>query len=117
MRKKTKAEDIFKELNAAYQHNDLKKVSEILEKLLTGESFSITSDSLFDKKILKEKIEVTRQKIHSAKLELQTLKKDETFILVNKIDDLDEYLLGIKEELLEEKQSLLEKMKIFSQSV
>lgn len=115
--KKAKAEDIFKELNAAYQHNDLTKVSEILEKLLTGESFSITSDALFDKKILKEKIEVTRQKIKGSKLEIEALRRDGTFVLVSKIDDLDAYLEQIKEELLDEKEALLEKMRIFSQTV
>lgn len=112
--KKEKAELIFKELNAAYQHNDLKKVSEILDQLLTGESFSVTSDSVDDIKILRRKIDVTRQKIKSIKLEIEAIKKNETFVLVQKVDDIDEYLKELKEELLEEKETILEKMKEFS---
>jgi len=109
--KKEKAEDIFKALNAAYQQKDIKKVSEILEQLLTGESFSITSDSVFDKKILKRKIDATRQKIKSIKLELESIKQNETFILVNKVNDMDEYFKDKEEELQVEKENILEKMR------
>ena len=115
--KKEKAELIFKDLNAAYQHNDIKKVSQILDQLLTGESFSVTSDAVNDKKILKRKIDVTRNKIKSIKLELEAIKKNETFILVQKIDDMYEYFADLKEELLEEKQNILKKMKEFSTTV
>lgn len=115
--KKEKAEDIFKVLNAAYQKKDLKKVSEILEQLLTGESFSITSDSVFDRKILQRKINVTREKIKSIKLELESIKQNETFILVNKINDLDEYFKDKEIELKIEKENILEKMKEYAHAV
>ena len=115
--KKEKAEDIFKILNAAYQKKDLKKVSEILEQLLTGESFSITSDIVFDKKILQRKINVTREKIKSIKLELESIKQNETFILVNKINDLDDYFKEKEIELQIEKENILEKMKEYTHAV
>ena len=115
--KKQKAELIFKELNAAYQHNDLKKVAEILDQLLTGESFSITSDSVNDIKILRQKIDLTRQKIKSIKLEIDAIKRNETFVLVQKVDDIDEYLDEIKMELQEEKETILNKMREYSQTV
>ncbi len=115
--KKEKAEEIFKELNAAYQHNDIKKISEILEHLLTGESFTATSDSLFDTKILKRKIKATREKIKAIKIEIEAIKKNGTFILVNKIVDLDEYFERKREELLDEKESIMEKMREVSQMV
>ncbi len=115
--KKEKAEEIFKELNAAYQHNDIKKISEILELLLTGESFTVTSDSLFDTQILKRKIKVTREKIKAIKIEIEAIKKNGTFILVNKIVDLDEYFERKREELLDEKESIMENMSEASQMV
>lgn len=115
--KKDKAEEVFKELNAAYQHNDIKKVSEILEHLMTGESFTATSDSLFDVKILKRKIKAAREKIRAVKIELEAIKKSETFILVNKIVDLDEYFDRKRNELLDEKENILEKMRAFSDMV
>ncbi len=108
--KKGKAEDIFKTLNAAYQKKDIKKVSEILEQLLTGESFSITSDCIFDKKILRRKIKVTREKIESIKDELENIRRNDTFILVNKINDMDEYFNEKEYELREEKENILEQM-------
>ena len=112
--KKEKAEDIFKALNAAYQQKDVKKVSEILEQLLTGESFSITSDTVFDRKILKRKIGISREKIKTIKIELESIKLDETFVLVNKIDDLEEYFILKKRELQEEKENILEQMRKYS---
>jgi len=115
-KKREKAEDIFKSLNAAYQKKNLRKVSEILEQLLTGESFSISSDSVFDKKILKRKITVTREKIQSIKLELESIKQNETFILVNKINDIDEYFKEKEEELIVEKENILEQMKLYMQT-
>ena len=114
--KRDKAEDIFKTLNSAYQKKDLRKVSEILEELLTGESFSITSDSIFDKKILRRKINATREKIHSIKIELDSIKQNETFILVNKINDVDMYFKEKEEELTVEKENILEKMKLYMQT-
>lgn len=111
---KEKAELIFKDLNAAYQHNDIKKVSQILEQLLTGESFNVTSDTVNDKNILKRKINVTRDKIKGIKLELEAIKKNDTFVLVQKVYDINLYFEELKEELLEEKEMILEKMKEFS---
>jgi hypothetical protein len=112
--KREKAEDIFKLLNAAYQQRDVKKVSEILEQLLNGESFSITSDSVFDKKVLKREIGVTREKIKSIKIELESIKQNETFILVNKIESLDAYFEEQRKQLQEEKENILEQMRRYS---
>ncbi|RDX34211.1 hypothetical protein DZA35_01615 [Arcobacter sp. HD9-500m-PIT-SAG03] len=116
-KKREKAEDIFKSLNAAYHQKNLRKVSEILEQLLTGESFSISSDSVFDKRLLKRKINATREKIQSIKLELESIKQNETFILVNKINDMDEYFKEKEEELIVEKENILEQMKQYMQTI
>ncbi|ADG94110.1 heat shock protein DnaJ domain protein [Arcobacter nitrofigilis DSM 7299] len=115
--KKEKAEEIFKELNSAYQQNNLKKVSRILNNLLNGESFSCESDTLFDKNILKNKIELAREKIKLAKTEIEIIKKDETFRLINKIENLDEYIYEMKEELKEEKENLVAKMRQYSTTI
>lgn len=112
--KRAQAEEIFKMLNAAYQQKDVKKVSEILEQLLIGESFSITSDSIFDKRILKRKIKVTREKIKFIKIELESIKQNETFILLNKIEDLEEYFEEKRSELQKEKENILEQMRKYS---
>ncbi|PLY10388.1 MAG: hypothetical protein C0626_05255 [Arcobacter sp.] len=115
--KKDKAEEIFKELNTAYQQNNLKKVSDILNNLLNAESFSCDSDALFDRNILKNKIELAREKIKLAKTEIEVIKKDQTFILINKIDNLDEYIFEMKNELKEEKENLVAKMREYSTTI
>jgi len=111
--KKVEAEEIFKELNAAYEQKDIKKVSSILHQLLSGESFISASDSLFDKKVLKRKISILREKIKKIKIEISALKENETFIMLNKIDDIYDYFVQMQEELMAEKDSIMEKIKNF----
>ncbi len=111
--KKEEAEEIFKELNAAYEQKDIKKVSSILHQLLSGESFISASDSLFDKKVLKRKISILREKIKKIKIEISALKENETFIMLNKIDDIYDYFVQMQEELMAEKDSIMEKIKNF----
>ena len=113
--KKEEAEEIFKELNAASEQKDIKKVSNILHQLLSGESFISASDSLFDKKILKKKISILREKIRKIKIEITSLKENETFIMLNKIDDIYDYFVKMQEDLLAEKDSIMEKIKNFLQ--
>ena len=109
--KKEDAQEIFKELNAAYQQNDIKKVSDILNHLLKGENFSFDSDVLFDRNILKNKIEIARDKIKVVNTELEVIKRDETYNLINSIENLEEYIYEMKKELQDEKEAILKKMK------
>lgn len=113
-KKRDKAEETFKILNEAYQQKDTKKVSEILEQLLLGESFSSTSDIVFDKEILKKKIIVTREQINSIKIEIENVKQNDTFVLVDSLDNLDEYFSERKHELLSEKENILDLMREYS---
>ena len=113
--KKEKAEEIFKELNSAYEQKNILRVKDILEQLLSGESFCIASDALFDKNILKRKINLLRDKIRTIKLEITSLKQNQTFVKINKIDDVFDYFSKVKEELLEEKESILSKIKKFQE--
>jgi len=85
--------------------------------LLNAESFSCDSDALFDRNILKNKIELAREKIKLAKTEIEVIKKDQTFILINKIDNLDEYIFEMKNELKEEKENLVAKMREYSTTI
>lgn len=114
--KKVEAEEIFKALNSAYQENDIKKVSEILNTLLRGENYSFESDILFDKKILRDKIDIVRDKIKVIKTEIEIIKRDETFNLINEIDSIEEYIYQTKSELEDEKKAILRKMKNFKES-
>ena len=48
------ADKLFTELNKAYEQNDLKKVSEILENLKSGNFFVSKSDTINEKQLLKD---------------------------------------------------------------
>ncbi len=109
--KKEEAQEIFKELNAAYQQNDIKKVSDILNHLLRGENFSFDSDVLFDRNILKNKIEMARDKIKVVTTEIEVIKRDSTYNLINSIENLEEYIYEMKKELKDEKEAILKKIK------
>lgn len=115
--KKQKAELVFKELNAAYQKNDIKKISLILNQLLSGESFSVNPDKISDEKVLRQKISSTREKLNEIKLEVDVVKKHEVFILLNELDDINDYFIQKKNELLCEKEIILEKIKEARRSV
>ena len=109
--KKEQAQEIFKDLNEAYSKNDIKKVSSILNSLLKGENYSYESDVLFDKRVLINKIESTKEKIKLTKIEIEVIKKDETYILINDIHSIEEYIYQVKQDLKEEKEAILRKMR------
>ena len=115
--RKEQAEDIFKELNHAYQQKDIKAVSSILDQLLKGEEFNVSSESISNKDLLRKEIEIVKRKIKKMKLEIESLKRDDTFVLVSKIDDLDYYLYQTKEALLREKESIVSMMRQYSKMV
>lgn len=114
--KREEAENIFKDLNAAYQQNDIKRVSDILNTLLRGENYSFESDVLFDRKVLKNKIEITRDKIKVVQTEIEVIKRDETYILINDIDSIEEYIYRTKKDLKEEKEAILRKIKNYKET-
>lgn len=114
--KRDEAQEIFKELNAAYQQNDIKKVSDILNNLLRGENFSFESDVLFDRNILRNKIEITKDKIKVVKTEIEVIKRDKTYKLINSIENLEEYIYEMKKELKDEKEAILRKMEEYKRN-
>jgi hypothetical protein len=108
--KKEEAEAIFKELNSAYEKNDLKKVKTILAKLKNGEAFGIASDAIDNKDLLRDKIETLKETLDAINRELAAIKDDETYQVLQGIDDLDTYLYDIKIELVLELEQLEEEM-------
>ncbi|MEA2099167.1 MAG: hypothetical protein U9P72_03460 [Campylobacterota bacterium] len=101
------ATNIMKELNSAYAKKDLSKVREILHSLENGINFTVSSDSVNDKDLLKSKIIDLRIHIDASKEEIKDITTDQTFITIQEIDDWDEYFQEIKISLEQEYDRLL----------
>ncbi len=104
---KEQAQAIIQELNNAYAKKDLSKVREILRSLENGISFNVSSDTINDIEILKAKIVDIRNKIDHTQQELEAIKKDEVFTIIQEMDDLDMYFEDMKEKLQGKYEALL----------
>ena len=96
---KEAAELIFIELKAAYDMNDLKKVSEILNDLENRNYFKIRSETITEKDILKAAIAKLRLKIKQLENEIINIKQSEAFKTISSITSWDEYFRITKEKL------------------
>ena len=103
---KEKAHEIMQALNDAYSKKDIVKVQEILSNLENGLTFEIESDNINDKELLKEKIKQYKKNILVLEKEIEDLKHDETYQIIQEIDDVDLYFEELKSELQSEKDRL-----------
>ncbi len=103
---KEKAHAIMQALNDAYSKKDIVKVQEILSNLENGLTFEIESDNINDKELLKEKIKQYKKNILELENEIEDLKHDETYQIIQEIDDVDLYFEELKSELQSEKDKL-----------
>ena len=93
------AQSIFIELKAAYDANDLKKITEILGELEKGNYLKSKSETVTELDILKAAIIKLRRKISIIEEEIIGLKQNETYKTVSSIDNWDKYFNDIKHKL------------------
>jgi polyhydroxyalkanoate synthesis regulator phasin len=103
---KEAAQQIFIELKKAYDANDVKKVSEILNDLENGNYFKAKSETITQKDVLRSAIAKLRRQIKQLEDEIIYIKQSETFKTVSSITNWDEYFRITKEKLEEELESL-----------
>jgi len=96
---KAEAHKIFSELSAAYERNDLKRVSEILENLEQGTAFKSKVDTTNEKNSLLAELERLRQLLKELTEEILVIKSSETFLNIANIKDWDSYFAQTKNEL------------------
>jgi hypothetical protein len=99
---KNAAQAIFIELKNAYDANDLKKVSEILEQLEKGNFFKHQSETIDKKDILKATISRLKRQITQLEAEIIAIKESETYKTIISIDNWDDYFRKTKEMLISE---------------
>ncbi len=103
---KENAEHVFRELQKAYEKNDLKKVREIYEMLNKGELFIPKSESITEKVKLKAELIKLRNKANELKTNLNELTNSETYKTIIDIKDWDVYFKETKEKLSEELKTI-----------
>ncbi len=93
------ADKFFTELNKAYEQNDLKKVSEILENLKKGDFFVSKSDTISEKQLMKAEIEKLKIRISELQQQVELIKESDAFKTISSIKDWDVYFKETKEKL------------------
>jgi hypothetical protein len=109
---KDAAQRIFIDLKLAYDSNDLKKVSEILNDLENGNYFKSISDTVNEKDLLKAAIDKIRRQIKDLESQIFTIKENDTFKTINNISNWDDYFNTTKNELDKEYHELLSEIKV-----
>lgn len=104
---KKQAEEIFNALQEAYQENDIKKVSEILDQINKGNFFVSRTEKITEKVKLKAEAARLRNHIKKLALELEAIKATETYQTIKNVKSWGEYF-GKTKQMLEQQLSELE---------
>jgi len=96
----------FIALKDAYEHNDTKRVNEILHKLKKGVAFGSMVDSLSKKERLRDWVEEYRRRVETLLEEIVTIKSGKDYQTVVSIPDWDVYFADMKSRLSEELEQL-----------
>ena len=100
------AEEISKELNNAYEINDLERVNEILSNLKKGILSFSKSNKIDNKEILKMTINNLRKKVSRLEKEIIAIKESDTYKTISSIEDWNLYFIDTKEKLISELEGL-----------
>lgn len=103
---KDTAQEIFIELKQAYDANDLKKVSKILDDLEKGNYFKSKSETISEKELLKAAIGKLKARIEKLETEIKSIKQSHTFITIINITNWDYYFQDTKQQLQVELENL-----------
>lgn len=108
---KEKAHEMMQQLNEAYNKQDLVQLKKILHSLESGSIFNLTSDSVNDKELLKEKIKEYKETLKHIEDEIAEIQEDDSYKTISNLEDWDAYFEELKSELKKEKKRLEEEAK------
>jgi len=83
-------------------------VQEILEELEKGVGFALDSYSIDDKEVIQAQIKKIRQKIQETEVEIQKVKADKIYKIIEENDDIYSYLEQMTTPLEKERDELRE---------
>lgn len=103
------AEQLFIQLNEAYEKNDIQTVTKILAELEQG-IFRPRSETVSEKSQLQAIITQLKFKITRIEKEIFEMKESEAYATIIDIEDWDQYFANTKEQLIEEIDRLEQKL-------
>lgn len=103
------AEQLFIQLNEAYEKNDIQTVTKILAELEQG-IFRPRSETVSEKSQLQAIITQLKFKITRIEKEIFEIKESEAYETIIDIEDWDQYFANTKEQLIEEIDRLEQKL-------
>ena len=98
---KNQAQEIFVELNRAYEKNDLQAVQNILKQLQNG-VFKAKSDTVNQKDELRAEIATLKAKIAKLEQQICAIKDSESYQEIMQIDDWQQYFSEVMVQLQDE---------------
>jgi chromosome segregation ATPase len=100
------AEEVFVELQDAYERNDLDEVELIADRVETGLAFSRRIHEIDEVEKLETEIERLRQQAEDLKAEIEALRSSDAYQEITGIEDMDEYFQRQEERLKDELERL-----------
>ena len=99
---KTQAEQLFTDLKAANDRNDLARVTEILTILERGDTFVPRSETVTEKALLKHERTRLQALVANLQTTVQTLQQSDTYQTICQLTDWDAYFAEKRAQLVEQ---------------
>jgi hypothetical protein len=101
------AQELFVELQEAYEQNELEAVRDIASRVERG-AFGSRSEEVDDVEKLEEEVERLQERVEDLEREIDTLRASDAYQTITEVDDLDAYFVDRKERLEDELSRLRE---------
>jgi hypothetical protein len=102
------AAETFRELDEAYQQNDLERVQEITEILEQGRFPGRATEQITDAEHLRAEVNRLRDKVRTARRDIEALEQSDAYRTLSELDDRDAYFANRRERLNEQLTELRE---------
>jgi hypothetical protein len=101
------AQELFVELQEAYEQNDLEAVRNIASRVERG-AFGSRSEEVDDVEKMEEEVERLQERVEDLEREIDALRASDAYQTITEVDDLDAYFADRKERLEDELSRLRE---------
>ena len=102
------AEEVFVELQDAYERNDLEEVERIADRVETGLAFGRRTQEIDEVGKLEAEVEQLREQAEDLESEIEALQMSDAYQKLSEVEDLDEYFERQKNRLEDELERLRE---------
>jgi hypothetical protein len=108
------AEEVFVELQDAYERNDLDEVERIADRVETGLAFGRRTQEIDEVEKLEAEVGRLRKRAEELEAEIEALRTSDAYQKLSEVEDLDEYFERQKNRLEDELERLREEESVHS---